>query len=61
MGKCPKGTIYHSKITGSTGASTGAAAKIIKSGEAVSGSFCTKQATKTKLVTSLEPGTKYSL
>ena len=61
MGKCPKGTIYHSKVTGTTGASTGAAAKIIKVGEAVSGTFCTKQLTKTKLLTSLEPGTKYTL
>ena len=61
IGKCPKGTKYLTLVTGTTGASTGAAAKIIKSGEPISGSICTVVASSTKYVSSLLAGTKFSL
>ena len=65
-GKCPstagkikKGWL-HIKLTGTTKASTGAAAKIIKAGETITGFICTN--TNTKPYTStLEPGTKFKL
>jgi hypothetical protein len=58
-GKCPAGTQYRTKITGKTGASTGAAVKIIKKGEPISGMVCTKSAPGNKFVSALYPGTKF--
>jgi hypothetical protein len=59
-GKCPAGTKYLTLVSGTTKASTGAAAKIIKSGEPISGSICTKLVGG-KFVTTLLTGTKFSL
>jgi hypothetical protein len=61
IGKCPKGTKYLTLVTGTTGASTGAAAKIIKKGEAITGSICTKVASPTKYVSTLLTGTKFKM
>ena len=61
IGKCPKGTKYLTLVTGTTAASTGAAAKIIKSGEPISGSICTVAASSTKYVSSLLKGTQFKL
>lgn len=60
-GKCPnkKGWL-HIKLTGTTKTSTGAAAKIIKAGETISGSICTNTNT-TPYTSTLEPGTKFKL
>ena len=59
-GNCPAGTAYRTVVTGLTKASTGAAAKVIKSGEPISGTICTKIVNK-KYVSALAPGTKFSL
>src|SRR5439155_17329622 len=59
QGKCPKGQ-SHILLTGTTKSSTGAAAKIIKAGETISGSICTNTS-KQPYVSSLEPGTKFKL
>ena len=59
-GKCPAGTKYLTLVTGTTKASTGAAAKIIKSGEPISGSICTKLVGG-KFVSTLLASTKFSL
>jgi len=59
QGKCPKGQL-HILLTGTTKTSTGAAAKIIKAGETISGSICTNTS-KQPYVSSLEPGTKFKL
>ena len=59
-GKCPAGTLYHAVVTGTTGASTGAAAKTIKKGEPISASVCAKSVGG-KYVSTLEPGTKFKL
>ena len=61
IGTCPKGTKYLTLVTGTTQVSTGAAAKIIKSGEPISGSICTVAASSTKYVSSLLKGTKFTL
>jgi hypothetical protein len=53
LGKCAKGTT-RLKITGKVLSSTGAAAKVIKTGQAVTASVCVNS--KTSAV-SLEPGT----
>jgi hypothetical protein len=60
-GACPKGTKYLTLVTGTTQASTGAAAKIIKAGEPISGSICTVVASSTKYVSSLLKGTQFKL
>jgi len=57
-GSCPANTQYRTKITGKTGASTGAAAKTIKKGEPISGMVCTKSVNG-KFVSALYPGTKF--
>ena len=61
IGKCPAGTKYLTLITGTTGASTGAAAAIVKKGEPITGSICTKVASSTKYVSTLLPGTKFKM
>jgi hypothetical protein len=61
IGKCPAGTKYWTLITGTTKGSTGAAAKIIKKGEKISGSICTKAPSPTKYVSTLMKGTKFKL
>jgi hypothetical protein len=61
IGACPKGTKYRTIISGSVKASTGAAAKIIKKGEPVSATVCTKQASSTKYTSTLMKGTKFKL
>jgi hypothetical protein len=58
---CPAGTAYRTKITGTTGASTGAAKAIVKVGESVSAEVCTKTVTTTKYASSLKPGTKFKI
>jgi hypothetical protein len=59
-GKCPAGTKYLTSVTGLTKTSTGAAAKVVKAGEPISGSICTKLV-GAKFVSTLLPGTKFSL
>jgi hypothetical protein len=59
-GKCPTGTKYLTLVTGTTKASTGAAAKVVKSGEPISGSICTK-VVGGKFVSTLLAGTKFSI
>jgi hypothetical protein len=59
-GKCPAGTKYFTLITGTTGASTGAAAKVIKAGEPIKGSICTKQS-GLKFSSTLLAGTKFTM
>jgi hypothetical protein len=58
---CPAGTAYRTKVTGTTGASTGAAKKIVKVGETITAEICTKVVTKTKYSSSLKPGTKFKI
>jgi hypothetical protein len=58
---CPAGTKYRTKITGTTGASTGAAAKIVKKGESISAMVCTKVVSSTKYTSTLKPGTKFKI
>jgi hypothetical protein len=58
---CPAGTKYRTKITGTTGASTGAAASIVKKGEAITAEVCTKVATATKYTSTLKPNTKFKI
>ena len=58
-GKCAKGT-SRIKLTGTVKSSTGAAAKIIKSGEPISGFVCANES-KQPYTTTLEPGTKLTL
>jgi hypothetical protein len=55
QGKCPAGTT-HILSTGKVTASTGAAAKVIKAGQASNASVCVTS----KSTASLEPGTKYT-
>jgi hypothetical protein len=57
--KCPAGQ-SHILLTGTTNSSTGAAAKIIKSGEPIKASICTNTK-KQPYVSTLEPGTKFAL
>jgi hypothetical protein len=57
--KCPAGQ-SHILLTGTTKTSTGAAAKIIKSGEPISASICTNTK-KQPYVSTLEPGSKFKL
>ena len=59
-GKCPAGTKYLTKVTGTTQASTGAAAKVIKAGEPINGLICTKLV-GAKFVSSLLAGTKFTM
>jgi hypothetical protein len=59
-GKCPAGTKYLTLVTGTTKASTGAAAKIIKAGEPIKGSICTKLVGG-KFVSTLLGGTKFTM
>ncbi len=59
QGKCPKGQ-SHIKLTGTTKSSTGAAAKIIKSGETITAFICTNTS-KQPYVSTLESGTKFKL
>jgi len=61
IGKCPAGTKYRTIVTGTTNASTGAAAKIVKKGEPISAQICTKAASATKYVSTLLQGTKFKL
>ncbi len=61
IGKCPAGTKYRTIISGKTGASTGAAAKIVKKGEPISAQVCTKAPSATKYVSTLLKGTKFKL
>jgi hypothetical protein len=61
IGTCPTGTKYRTLVTGSTNSSTGAAAKIIKSGETISATFCTTAPSSTKYVSSLLKGTTFKL
>lgn len=61
IGKCPAGTKYWTLITGTTKGSTGAAAKLIKKGEPISGSVCTKAPSATKYVSTLLKGTKFKI
>ena len=58
---CPAGTAYRTKITGTTGASTGAAKSIIKVGETITAEVCTKVVTQTKYASSLKPNTKFKI
>jgi hypothetical protein len=58
---CPAGTAYRTKITGKTGVSTGAAAKIVKKGEPITAEVCTKTVSATKYSSSLKPGTKFKI
>ena len=58
---CPAGTAYRTKITGTTGASTGAAKTIIKVGETITAEVCTKVVTQTKYASALKPGTKFKI
>jgi hypothetical protein len=58
---CPAGTAYRTKITGKTGASTGAAKNVIKKGEPITAQVCTKTVTATKYSSSLKPGTKFKI
>src|SRR5439155_12097068 len=60
-GRCPnKPGWLHIKLTGTTKTSTGAAAKIIKVGETISGSICTNT-NVTPYTSTLEPGTMVKL
>jgi hypothetical protein len=61
IGKCPAGTKYRTIVTGATKGSTGAAAKVIKKGEPISATVCTKAASSTKYVSTLLKGTKFKL
>jgi len=56
QGKCPA-TTTHILSTGKVTASTGAAAKVIKPGQASTASVCVNKKTS---AASLEPGTKYT-
>jgi hypothetical protein len=58
-GKCAKGTT-RIKLSGTVKSSTGAAAKIIKAGEPISGFVCANES-KQPYTTTLEPGTKLTL
>jgi hypothetical protein len=58
---CPAGTAYRTKITGTTGVSTGAAKSIVKQGEAITAEVCTKTVTSTKYTSTLKPGTKFKI
>jgi hypothetical protein len=58
-GKCAKGT-SRIKLTGSVTSSTGAAAKVIKNGEPITGFVCANES-KQPYTTTLEPGTKLTL
>ncbi len=61
LAPCPKGTKYRTLITGTTGSSTGAAAKIVKAGETISATVCTTAPSSTKYVSSLLKGTTFKL
>jgi len=56
QGKCPAGTT-HILSTGKVQSSTGAAAKVIKAGQASNASVCVNKKTS---AASLEPGTRYT-
>ncbi len=61
LGKCPAGSAYRTKITGTTKASTGAAKKIVKAGEKITAEVCTKVKTETKYVSTLLKGTTFKI
>jgi hypothetical protein len=61
LGKCPKGTKYRTLVTGTTKASTGAAAAVVKVGEPISGEICTTVVSPTKYVSTLLKGTAFKL
>jgi hypothetical protein len=61
LGKCPKGTKYRTIVSGTTKTSTGAAAKVIKSGETISAQICTTAPTTTKYVSILLKGTTFKI
>jgi len=61
LGKCPKGTKYRTVVSGTTKASTGAAATLIKSGETISAQICTTAPSATKYVSILLKGTTFKV